>query len=69
MENKFCISPQEVDGLVKSLQAKNSFYKRETIERAILQCCKNKIEGNGFQDFEGCVEQYTKTYYLNEKME
>ena len=64
MENEFCISNKEVERLVKSLQLKNYSYSRETIEKAILQCCKNQKEPLNFKSFEDCVEFFTSSYHL-----
>lgn len=65
MENKFCISDEEVERLVKLLQEKNSFYTRETIEKAITQCCKNSKEPLKFETMEECVTFFTSNYHLN----
>ena len=65
MENKFCIPEEEVERLVKSLQTKNPYYTRETIEKAILQCCKNQKEPLEFKTFEECVAFFATNYHLN----
>lgn len=65
MENKFCISSEKVEELVKTLQAQNPHYTRETIEKAILQCCKNPKDPLNFKTFEECVAFFTTNYHLN----